>query len=408
MIRLCEKEKCTGCMACYNICKFGAITICTDKQGFEYPQINTNKCKECGCCTKVCPIINVETDCKSLLETYAAWNKNSSILNESSSGGFFSAIAESFIKQNGYVIGAAFDKNFNVNHIIINDTKELYRLRGSKYVQSSINDIYKNVKHILKQDSKVLFSGTPCQISGLKSYLKGTNISNLYTIDLVCHGVPSPLIFLEYKKWLESKYKSQINEFTFRNKKWSWIRYNTKVTFNNGSVYYGKWEEDIYTRGFLRDLYLRESCYNCKFTNLNRVGDITIADFWGYKQDKDEIINKDEGVSLVIINTLKGKEAFDICKDQLVYYRKDIEIAIKGNNALSKQTMPANERDNFWKDYYETNFNTIIKKYLYPDYINYYNKVLYKYGRGNFRLTIIGTVIKLRVFIRKLKKKIIS
>lgn len=408
MNKLCEKDRCTGCMACYNICNQEAIDIISDQQGFKYPQINTNKCIECNRCTQVCPIINPITASNLSQTVFSAWNKNSKIQDSSSSGGFFTAIAEWIIQQHGYIIGAAFDEKFNVNHIAINCKKDLYKLRGSKYLQSNINSIYKEVLQLIKEGKTILFTGTPCQIAGLKTFLHNKEYPNLYTIDLVCHGVPSPLIFQKYKSWLEQKYNSPIQEYYFRDKKWSWIRYNTKAIFKNGKIYYGTWEEDIFMRGFLRDLFLRSSCYNCQFTNTKRQGDITIADFWGYKKDKNEINNNDTGISLLILNTNKGKEAFESCKNQLVYYKKDLQEAIKGNNALTKSALIPINKNAFWDSFFNNGFQSVINDFLFPDPISLYNKSLYKYGKNSLKLKAIKTFIQIRTLMRRLKKHIIK
>ena len=406
MDRLCKKEECTGCLSCYNSCNINAIDIYTNEQGFNYPRINITKCIECGKCTKACPIINPPKQKESSLKTYATWNKDYTIRKTSSSGGFFTIIATKILQENGYVVGASFDKDFNVNHIIVDNINSLHKLRGSKYIQSNIGTTYKEITKLLKSGKKILFTGTPCQITGLKSYLHNKEYPNLYTIDLVCHGTPSPLIFQDYKKWLEKKYNSSIKDYQFRDKKWSWIRFNTKATFANNTTYWGTWEEDIFMRGFLRDLYLRESCYNCHYTNLQRQGDITIADFWGYIPTQSEADNKDTGISLVIINSDKGNELFETCKKHMVWYKKDLEIAIKGNKALTQRVTIPNQRNSFWQTYFSKGFTATIPTFLYPDPINLYNRTLYKYGKYSFRLKLVSVYIKIKSQLRRIKKQI--
>lgn len=404
MGKLCKQEECTGCLSCYNSCNINAIDIYTNEQGFKYPRINITKCIDCGKCTKSCPIINTPRQKETKLKTFGAWNKDYTIRKDSSSGGIFTIIATKILQDNGYVVGAAFDSNFYVHHIIIDNINSLYRLRGSKYLQSNIGTTYKQIFKLLKSNKKILFTGTPCQIAGLKSYLRNKEYPNLYTIDLVCHGTPSPLIFQDYKRWLEKKYNSTIKDFQFRDKKWSWIRYNTKATFTNNTTYWGTWEEDIFMRGFLRDLYLRESCYNCHYTNLQRQGDITIADFWGYVPAKSEIDNKDSGISLVIVNSEKGNELFTACNKNMIWYNKDPQIAIRGNRALTQRVAIPTQRDMFWQTYFNKGFTATISTFLYPDSINLYNKTLYKYGKYSYRLKLISAFIATRSLLRRIKK----
>lgn len=407
MSKLCSIELCTGCMACYNACGAQAIKIQTNKQGFNYPSIDQNKCIDCGLCSKVCPILFPNLQ-QSLLETYGVWSKDSSIQQDSSSGGFFTIAAMWILSKGGIVIGAAFDTNFNVNHIAIDNINELYKLRGSKYIQSNINTIYKEIKKYLDEQKSVLFTGTPCQIAGLKSFLRNKEYPNLYTLDLVCHGVPSNLIFQSYKSWLEKKYNSTIIDYKFRDKKWSWAKFNVKATFQNMEIYYGKWEEDIFMRGFLREYFLRDSCHHCHYTNLNRLGDITIADFWGYKKEKKEINNKDKGISLLIINTPKGKTIFENCKSQLIYYKKDIQSAINGNRCLSDCFPVSTLKEDFWQTFSNKGLEATIKPYLYPDPISQTTALLYKYGKGNIHYKIAKQIIHYRIVLGAIKSKLFS
>lgn len=407
MSKLCNIELCTGCMACYNACGKHAIKIQTNKYGFNYPSIDESKCIDCGLCTKACPILFPRPQ-NSLLETYGAWSKDSAIQQNSSSGGFFTIVATWILSKGGIVIGAAFDSHFNVNHVAIDNINELYKLRGSKYIQSNINSAYKETRKYLDEQRYVLFTGTPCQIAGLKSFLRNKEYTNLYTLDLVCHGVPSNLIFQSYKNWLEKKYNSNIINFKFRDKKWSWAKYNIKATFKNGEVYYGKWEEDVFMRGFLREYFLRDSCHHCHYTNLNRPGDITIADFWGYKKGKKEKNNKDEGISLLIINTPKGKTMFENCKSHLIYYKKDIQIAVNGNKCLSNCFPVSPLKEDFWQTFYNQGFEATIERYLYPEPINNITGLLYKYGKGNIFYMIAKQSIRYRIVLGAMKLKIFS
>lgn len=365
---LCNKDDCTGCMACFNSCKTGAITIVPDDEGFVRPKIDQLICVNCGKCEKSCPqMVSVNAPNSEKL-VYACWLKDSKIRKNSTSGGAFTALSMPIFYKNGFVVGAGFDAELRVEHQIIDRERDLYKLRGSKYVQSNIGKIYLKVKELLVEEKIVLFSGTPCQVAGLYSFLGNRNYKNLFTVDIVCHGVPSPQIFEEYKNYMTKKYHSKINDIYFRNKKPGWLVFGMKMNFENGKIYEKTTYRDPFIRAFLRELCLRPSCHSCKYANLGRVSDITIADFWGYvatgENDKDD----DKGISMVMINSSKGKELFDEASKELNYWERPLEQAVKGNPALSKCFLPSSKREDFWMDYHKYGFGRkLIRKYMYAE-----------------------------------------
>ena len=403
---LCEKELCTGCMACYNICPNNAIIKRIDDEGFIVPNINESKCVGCNKCVKVCPILNKKLKTPEKQTAIKGWAKDEQILRNSSSGGVFSIIANDIIKKKGVVYGAAFDTYFNVKHCQAENNDELVRLRGSKYVQSDIDITYKTVLKNLEKGINVLFTGTPCQVAGLNSFLQNKIFENLLTIDLVCHGVPSPKIFKSYIEYLQKRNGGKITSYNFRDKKWCWMRYNSTVTFSNDSVYYGKWETDAYMRGFLRELFLRKSCHSCQFANMNRQSDITLADFWSYHCKKGEIKNNERGCSLILLNSDKGRRVFENIKDSLISYPITLQEAQECNQSLSR-CFPENPlRESFWRDFYEKGFEGVCNEYLYPEEISDYYKVIYKYGKDSLAMKLYKAKRFGKRVIRKLLKMI--
>ena len=380
---LCDNQKCTGCLACYNVCRHDAIALKTNDEGFVYPEVQLDVCSGCKLCEKVCPIINELFKNPVSNIAYAAWAKDKKILRNSSSGGIYSIVSNYVFKNGGIVFGAAFDKDWNLHHIATSNEAEFSKTRGSKYVQSYIGTTYRDVEHLLSHGRMVLFSGTPCQISGLKSYLELTKCEtkNLYTIDLVCHGVPSPLVFKSYIDYLGKKHNSPIVGFAYRDKRWSWHRFNFKATFKNGRKYYGKWEEDFFLRGFLREYFLRHSCHSCAFATEQRCGDFTLCDYWGYYKKVGEIENNDMGVSLVIPNNNKAKDLYSRIITNIVSYEREILEAMKCNQAFHSCFAVSPLRDDFWKDFREKRFEGIIGSYLYPEEIKPQFQRIYKYGR---------------------------
>lgn len=357
MIDIIKKEDCTGCHACYNVCLKECITMEHDVEGFLYPNINTEKCIKCNLCEKVCPIIHQEKIENNPI-AYGCYNKNEDIRNQSTSGGIFTLIAENVINSEGVVFGAEFDENYNVIHSSTDNISGLEKFRGSKYVQSKIGDTYKQIKQLLKEDKTVLFTGTPCQIGGLKSYLR-KDYSNLICQDIVCHGVPSPYVWQHYKN-LISKDRN-IKNINFRDKSTGWKRYSLKFDFTDGKSYEEVGNENAYIKGFIKNLYLRPSCYNCAYKTLNRQSDITLADFWGV-EDILPSLDDNKGTSLIFVNSDKGKYLFDKIKNNIIYEGVDIEKSIEFNPCAIKSCSYNKKRNLFMDKYNENNFVNFISE----------------------------------------------
>ena len=313
MIKITDKHKCCGCTACVNVCPKNCISMSADREGFLYPLVDFVKCIDCGLCERVCPVLRpVKNETEPLV--YAAVNNDESVRLQSSSGGIFTLLAESVLDRGGIVFGACFDQNWNVVHDYTETKEGLAKFRGSKYVQSHVGNCFIQVKTFLDSGREVLFSGTPCQVAGLKNYLRKP-YSNLFTVDLVCHGVPSPEVWRRYlqeavcrvygiKKKNVINLGEYISDISFRAKDKGWKKYNIKIIFRNGKVEMMPFSENPYMNVFLSDLSLRPSCYACP-TKLHRAqSDITLADFWGVNEIKPDI-DDDKGCGLVLINCVE-------------------------------------------------------------------------------------------------------
>lgn len=367
-MEICEKNYCTGCQTCRLICQNNAIKFEPDKKGFYYPIINESLCTECSECIKFCPsnfssIQNNEP--YSQQKVYAAWIKNKKIRLYSTSGGLFYVFAKFVIQNEGVVFGVEWH-DYGARHTYCTNINDLNKFQGSKYVQSDIGNSYSQVKQFLNNDKLVLFTGTPCQIAGLKSYLKKP-YENLITIDLVCHGVPSPKILKEYIKIIEEKQNDKVISVRFRHKTPNWVLTSMKFDFYNSISLYQSVFVSPYFRGFVENYYLRESCYHCKYANTQRQGDITLGDFWGYNPSSFKFASYKKGTSLVIINSQKGKKLFNNIASFILFEEKEISIAQKGNrNLLIPQDKPI-QYDKFWEEYFNNlNLNLLSNKYFPP------------------------------------------
>lgn len=299
---------CTGCSACAAKCPHKAIEMKENNDGFLYPVVVEDKCTNCELCVKICPALHVSNEENELKECYAAMASDE-IRQLSSSGGVFTVLAEYILSQNGYVCGAAFDDNLQLSHKIINNVNELDKLRRSKYIESHINNAFSDIKALLKNDKYVLFSGTPCQVAGLKAYL-GKEYEKLYTIDLVCKGPSSPKVF---KKYLSEQFKDlKIYDYNFREKAGDWNNICGSVITEHGKQVF-KAVDDLFYKFYFPKINIRKGCDECSYAKLNRVADITLGDFWGIK-DKRPDLDDGKGTSLIFLNTSKGKELFLKCR----------------------------------------------------------------------------------------------
>lgn len=403
------KNQCTGCGACYNICPTHAITLEENINGFLNPVVNKTKCTQCGLCTAKCVALHpvyknsVEPGCHAVLA-------NDQIREVSSSGGAFSVIAEYILKNKGLVCGAAFDENYNVKHIIIDQQSDLEKLRGSKYYQSNINDVFRSIKDNLNKGVLVLFTGTPCQVAGLYSYL-GKEYQNLYTIDLLCHGISSHKVFEKYrqdvlgnKKLVDLKFKAK--------KPWGWHA-GVNARFNDGSSYAKPLETDPFFISYLQSISKNKPCGTCLFNRLPRQGDLTIGDFWKI-QDYDKSLNDNKGTSLVLLNNHHGKVLFDkVSKSFAVSKEVPLSYAIAGNGIIKHPyTLNAN-RDVFFKYLDIVPFSLLVNTCRRPSANNFvyslqndireyfYLAEIVKRNIAGRKLVLWGDNSKLRAFLEK-------
>jgi coenzyme F420-reducing hydrogenase beta subunit len=360
VINITKKEECAGCYACVNICPQNCIIMKTDIEGFWYPVVEVDKCTNCNLCDKVCPIINKHNEKNEPL-AYSCFNKNEEIRLKSSSGGIFTLIAEEIIAKGGIVFGARFDSNFKVIHDFVDNVEDLELFVRSKYVQSKIGETYKIAKNYLKEGRRVLFSGTPCQIAGLKSFLM-KDYNNLLTIDLFCHGVPSPKVWEKYVAHMENSVGSKMVSVSFRSKEKGWKLFSMSANFENGFKHSEPLNEDLYLVSFLKDLSLRPSCYNCQFKGINRISDITLADFWGVENILPDM-DDDRGTSLILINTGKGHEMFQKIKSKMLYKEVNLDKAVLYNPNAITSVRYNPKRDKFFQDLDQFPFDQIVKKY---------------------------------------------
>lgn len=344
-----DKRMCTACEACVNICPFSAISFKRDESGFEYPVIDQHKCVNCGLCEKVCPTRN-DIRFHKAIETKVVVLKNKLELHNSSSGGLFYGLAKSVIENGGIVSGSSYsleNGRIQVVHKLVSNINEIKDLQGSKYSRSHIGDSFKIIKEYLEEDKIVLFTGTPCQVSALKCYLK-KDYENLFTADLICHGVPEQLLFNNYLDFLGKKYNGVVEDFCFRNKKYGWgltgsciIRKKNNKTKTIRIPYM----LSSYYHLFIRGSIYRENCYSCLYAKGDRVSDITMGDYWGIHDEHPELlkgnggeIDPSKGVSCAIINTEKGIQLLEKARDSFLVFESSIEKAQKHNHQLKYPT----------------------------------------------------------------------
>ncbi len=362
MITITDKTKCSGCSACANICPKHCITMLPDDEGFLYPSVDKTKCIDCKICEKVCPFLKEGDLRKSKPESYGVSIKEDTIRNESSSGGVFSALAIFVLQQGGVVYGCSMSDDMrSAIHIRVDSIEGLDKLRGSKYLQSTIGNIYYQVKVDLRSGKKVLFSGVPCQINGLKNYL-GEEYQNLICVEVICHGTPSPALWKKYIDYLESKYNASVEFVNFRHKKNGWRGFG--LFFEGPRIkQYKSLHDDPYLIMFLRDICLRPSCYKCKAKEFESMADLTIADLWGVHEYAPELYD-DKGMSLVLIQSKKGQQIFIEIQEELKSKEVPFDQAIKWNPSYCSSVNRPKERDVFFKDMNVYSFKNLQKKYV--------------------------------------------
>ena len=387
MIKITNLVDCCGCASCVQVCPKKCISFKEDKQGFRYPFVNNSLCIDCGRCEKVCPIYKDHL-VKTPIVVYAAKNKNEVIRRASSSGGIFSILAEQVITDGGVVFGAKFDENWEVVHDYTETIDGLAAFRGSKYLQSRIEDNYKKVKVFLQNGRKVLFSGTPCQIAGLKSFLQ-KDYDNLVCVDFVCHGVPSPKVWRKYifeiakknernllSRFFFSNCRSLVKGINFRDKSSGWKKFSLTFSFSETSGKIEKnsliksvvFSQDAFMKAFLKNIILRPSCYGCRFREGKSESDITLGDFWGIDKLKPEF-DDDLGVSLVMINSSKGYSFLPTT--ELTHIRMTYDDAKKHNSSIYKSSQEHSMRNYFFfKFSYSINLHQLIDRCIQykPDF----------------------------------------
>lgn len=367
-----KKEYCCGCGACKAACKINAITMKRDEYGFEYPVIDENKCVGCKKCMNICAYQNSNNRSKTAC-AFAAVSKNTDIMH-SASGGVFASVATEFINNGGIVAGCSLESNdgrLEPKHITVDNFYDLHKLLGSKYVHSDTSEIFEKIKSLLNDNKNILFSGTPCQVDALYSYL-GKRYDNLYTIDLICHGVPGKKMFSDYISMLSNKY-GIIKEFIFRDKKRGLTFVSRALCENNGKEKYKyiQYGESSYYSNFLRCNIYRECCYSCKYADEKRSGDITIGDFWGIKNQHPELFDgnhnefdSDKGISCILQNTEQGKRLIEHYGKGLSMYPSSFEKIAKENKQLSEPSVPKGNREEIMNIYKLKGYEEFDKHFL--------------------------------------------
>lgn len=362
------ESKCTGCSACLDACPVHCITHNYTGGGtqlFAYPQVEQEKCTACGKCLRICPIVN-EAKTKEQQHLYVAYSLNREKRNAGSSGGIFGLLAEHWLASGGYVCGAAFEGT-KLKHRIIHGNDDMAPLLKSKYLQSDMAGIYSQIVALLKRGEKVFFSGTPCQVSALKNFVPQKFHDNLMTADLICHGVPSQKIFDSYIRELEKKHKGKITDFKFRDKsnKYGLPHAYSYCVERNGktSVYRGVSATSSFYNAFRKYLILRESCYNCQYATLQRVSDITLADFWGIEKYKPDL-NANNGISMVITNTPKGEELYEAISGTIYSEECPVEYGIKSNHCLTHAPIAPKNHDEIMRSLETNGYSETAKKYF--------------------------------------------
>ena len=369
---ICDKNKCTGCFACYNICPKNAIKMEEDEMGYIYPNIDEEKCIKCEACKKVCPQLH-EAKMGKPQKAYAMYNKNEDIREKSTSGGAATTFYMHILEKNGVVYGCSNIENNEIHFLRIDNIDDLEQLKGSKYVHSYINDIFKLVEKDLKNDRLVLFIGTPCQVNGLKGFLK-KDYDNLILIDIICHGVPSQKLLLEE---IQLHNIDDVNKISFRKND----VYELELYKQNEIKFKEKIGANKYLFGFLNSVFLRPNCYECKYATPSRGSDITIGDFWGLSENSQLYDKKEKGVSVLLPITEKGQKLIEECKQEMILEERPVQEAINGNSQLMKPTVKHKRYKSFQKRYLKNGYEKACNTFMWKNKLKIKirnNKIIYK------------------------------
>lgn len=372
MINLFETpESCCGCCACESVCITNAISMIRDGEGFWYPEIDDSKCISCKACIKVCSFKTKDIERTGEQQKfYYAQSKNEDILYQSSSGGIFTHLYQYILENHGAICGSIFTEDLSVKHKVSFLEIDCQKMRGSKYVQSELSGIFEEIKKLLKSNHKILFIGTPCQVAGLKGYLKNIDLNNLITVDLICHGVPSPQIWKNYIQYLQQKYGTVISKFSFRDKKQGWKGFNISAECENGIILKNSRYTSSYIELYGQGAILRPSCYKCQYSSLTRVSDLTIGDFWGIEQLYPEF-DDNRGVSMVLVNTQKGNELFCEINNYLSWFEVTRDDILFKQPNLKNPAQSNVSRKKFWKYYAIGGYKKVAHRYTQAGVLNY-------------------------------------
>ena len=363
MNNICSRDlgKCYGCSACYSACPRGAISMAMDDKGFYKPVVDSSKCIDCGLCLKACIIGRGHELISPSIMCVGVKHKSKEIIKNSTSGGAFALFAEEMLDVGGTIVACALIENRAV-HV---ESQDFAMFHGSKYVQSDLQNAFKTVYNTLLAKRKILFVGTPCQCAGLRSFLsiKRVDTSDLLVMDFICHGTPSAGLFSDYIKYIEKKYKSPVVGHRFRTKYLGWQSQHIEENiFANGTQDHESYDSQVFKGLFYSSLAMNNSCYQCEYATLDRVSDITIADFWGVKESHPEFWDND-GVSFVMINSETGTKWFDKVKDKCDY------IPVNRNDTKQPHLLHVLQRpkatDKFWEEYKNKGFKYVIYKYCH-------------------------------------------
>jgi coenzyme F420-reducing hydrogenase beta subunit len=361
---ICPEERCTGCNACANICPKECISMISRSEGFLYPEIDLERCDHCGACRCVCPILHpVPTALLAASHVVACWNRDEPIRFQSTSGGAFSALADQILDSGGVVFGAAFDEEMRVRHIAVQRKENLGRLRGSKYIQSDIARSYVEARNILRQNRSVLFSGTPCQIAGLSAFI-GEENGDLVTCDVICHGVSSPGLFARYVDHLERRFRAKLVHISFRHKLHGWHLPSTMASFKDGRERVLTDLADAFMYGFINDLTLRPACYSCPYANVDRISDVTLGDFWGIGDLAPFSHPTRNGVSLVLVNSERGRQLLAESAPSLYCEDRSLEEAKHKHDRLRHPACEPMHRHEVFIDYLGLDYEQFARRHL--------------------------------------------